>query len=88
VIVPKLTWVEKRLGTKEWVMGYPTVADFVLLYVMDMVTKLDPKQSKSWKSLTSHYSRVSSLPEISKFRESSRCPRSFFSSHATWGGPQ
>jgi len=88
-IVTKLASLEKFLAKKDYLMGYLTVADFVLFYYLDLISKLDKKQIEGFHGLVALHDRVANIPQIKKYIDSGRVSKYFNSpQYAAWSGPE
>lgn len=85
-VQPKLGLLSKYLGSKEWLTGHITVADVVLFYITDIITRWDAGQLDDHKNIKEHHERFASISQIKKYRESERFPKLIMPPIATWSG--
>jgi glutathione S-transferase len=85
--LPKLTSVEKFLGDKDWLLGYPTIADVYLATVLDIGLAMDASKFKNNQKLVDFHKRFFALPQIKKYRESEKWPKLYTAKSGTWTGP-
>ena len=60
----KLDQLNAFVGEKEWVMGYLSLADFVVAEDSNFVQRVYPEQYKTWPFLQRIRERFNNLPEI------------------------
>jgi glutathione S-transferase len=66
---PKLDYLEKFLGNNNWLLGYPTYADFVLVELSYYFEHIYPELFPQLKFLIRLRENFSKLPEIQKYYE-------------------
>lgn len=85
-IIPKLKLLDKFLGSKDWLLGYISAADFVFAPVLEIISKMEPSALDDFKALKGLQERFFNLTAIKKYRESERFPKLITSPMATWTG--
>lgn len=86
-IIPKYKLLEKFLGKKDYLLGYLTIADFLLFYQLDMITAMDSKMLEGLTGLTALHARFADIPQIKEYRASGRVPKGWNGFSAAWGAP-
>jgi len=88
-IVTKLGYLEKFIGKNDYLMGYITIADFVLFYYLDLIVNLDKKKLEGFHGLSALHHRISNIPQIKKYIASGRLPKYYNNPlYAAWSGPE
>jgi glutathione S-transferase len=68
----KLDILNKNLEGKEWLTGFLSIADFLLVEFLDLVTRMDPARLEPYLNLRSLQKRFAEIPEIKAHRESDK----------------
>lgn len=66
---PKLGYLAKFKGNKEWLLGYLTVADFLLVEFTYYIEQIYPEEYAKLPFLNELRTRFAALPEIKKYYE-------------------
>jgi len=66
----KFDYFGKLLGDKEFLLGYITIPDFFLFYMLDLVNLIDAKEFESYNDpIKNYYKKFANLPQIKAYRE-------------------
>jgi len=86
-ILPKLCLLSKSLGDQEWQLGYLTIADFHLGYLLGWLLKFNKDALKDHKNLADLQDRFINLKGVKDYAASDKCPKPFMPpTYATWSG--
>lgn len=66
-VQPKLEYLGKYKGNREWLFGYLTLADFLLVETGYYVEKIYPQEFKTFSFLLASRNSFEKLPEISQY---------------------
>ena len=87
-IEPLLAKLSKGLGDQEYFLEYLTWPDFIVAYLVDLVSRLKEESVTALPNLVKHHERIYSNEGIQTYRKSEKYPKCFTVHLATWEGPE
>lgn len=69
---PKLEYLQKFIGSKEWAMGYLTLIDFIIAEDSNYIEAVYPEEAKTFSFLKRIRENFNKLPEIQAYYNSEK----------------